>query len=299
LEKEIRERIARDEAEQERKWVRMEALEQATTIMMHDSALLGTNYSKYLGKLPLLEISQPRGSRAVLRAIPPSLTRWLALIACLVTLALPNHVALGQEGVLKSLKGFEKLANQITANIDPDAPLRQPKLMGVNAETARPRYIQTLRKEFVKAVGPTDKILAQTAADISSELIKGKGSRPPFPLPDEQRCEFVAGRVRWHHGCYRNAMSSANPPTVQHTTLGPLKRSRALPPPLLLGPCKEAERVFEKAKLCYKMDVRRVSDYERRYHVPCTARFLSQPHPRHRSKIEAGTPFPPLAVGSG
>ena len=52
LEKEIRERIARDEAEQERKWVRMEALEQATTIMMHDSAMLGTNYSKYLGKLP-------------------------------------------------------------------------------------------------------------------------------------------------------------------------------------------------------------------------------------------------------
>ena len=50
---ESRERIARAEADQERKWVRMEALEQASTIMMHDSTNYTTTYSKYLGKLPL------------------------------------------------------------------------------------------------------------------------------------------------------------------------------------------------------------------------------------------------------
>ena len=105
---------------------------------------------------------------------------------------------------MKSLKGFEKLANQITANIDPDAPLRQPELMGVNAETARPRYIQTLRKEFVKAVGPTDTILAQTAADVSSELIKGE-SLPSVPLLDEQRCELVPG------GCDGITAATATP----------------------------------------------------------------------------------------
>lgn len=87
------------------------------------------------------------------------------------------------------------MAKQITTNINPDMPLRQPEIKSVNAETSRPRYIQSLRKEFVKAVGQTDAILAQAAADISSELIKGKGPLAVLLTAPARSAMFGDGRV--------------------------------------------------------------------------------------------------------